>query len=320
MNLDLNYQFKPIYLCRILGRILINRNKMKQYNRIAIAIDNTEVDIQMLKAVNAMQRITDDVTEIHILHGRNLSYLESEFIKDHEDLKAANEGREATIKSNMEALIKEHLQLKENNKVQFDILPGSPVEGIIDLHKKNSFDLIVVGKKVKKKRSGRVAKELIRRADVPVLVIPEEIKEGFELNKIVVPYDYSKLSDLALTTALSLSDTAQIECLHVMDAPSTSAGMMASSEKLIEAMKASRKADFLERIEKLSLSRSVELKIQFNSNRLTANDIIAYTAHEGHDLIVMGTRGHTLFERFFMGSVTEKVVSENDHLALLIVE
>ena len=51
-----------------------------------------------------------------------------------------------------------------------------------------------------------------------------------------------------------------------------------------------------------------------------AHYILQFAKQEEFDLIVMGAKGHSTLERLLMGSVTERILTQNETLATLVVK
>jgi nucleotide-binding universal stress UspA family protein len=133
-----------------------------------------------------------------------------------------------------------------------------------------------------------------------------------DLRRILVPTDFSKHSENALTYATALAEKfgAELYLLHVVqdlalyvpDALALGAPVSPPMEQFTTAAQA-------------ALSRLIADN-QLNRFRARAEvregtafyEIIRYAREADIDLIVMGTHGHTGLAHVLLGSVTEKVV------------
>lgn len=134
--------------------------------------------------------------------------------------------------------------------------------------------------------------------------------------KILVPVDFSEASRKALEQALQLGKVcaAQVDLLHVWEPPHylTPDVMLSvpgwSAISLEEfSVREARKAVqlFLEQADHPTLAQATRI----DSGEPSAT--ILRVAREGYDLVVMGTHGHSLLHRFFLGSVAQRVVAES---------
>ena len=132
------------------------------------------------------------------------------------------------------------------------------------------------------------------------------------LHRILVPTDFSKHSEVALTYAVALAEKfgAELILVHVVqdlalfipDAVAVAPPIAASVEQFTavarEALERVAQADNLQR---LRVRREVREGTPFY-------EIIRFAKEAEVDLIVMGTHGHTGLTHVLLGSVTEKVV------------
>jgi nucleotide-binding universal stress UspA family protein len=133
-----------------------------------------------------------------------------------------------------------------------------------------------------------------------------------DLQRILVPTDFSKHSQSALAYAVAFADRfdATLFLLHVVqdlalfipDMVAVAPPLTPSVAQLTEAVQAA--FDRLIRdnhLEKLTVRREVREGTPFF-------EIIRYARDMDIDLIVMGTHGHSGLAHVLLGSVTEKVV------------
>ena len=132
------------------------------------------------------------------------------------------------------------------------------------------------------------------------------------LHRILVPTDFSKHSEVALTYAVALAErfAAEIFLLNVVqdlalfipDAVAVAPPIAAPVEQFTAA--AQEALDQLAkttRLESFPVHREVREGTPFY-------EIIRFAREQDIDLIVMGTHGHTGLTHVLLGSVTEKVV------------
>jgi nucleotide-binding universal stress UspA family protein len=133
-----------------------------------------------------------------------------------------------------------------------------------------------------------------------------------DLHRILVPTDFSKSSDNALTYGIAFAEKfgAEMYLLHVVQdltwfVPEAILVAPAAMPPLEQFVTAAQTA--LERvIQKLNLPG---IKIHPQVREGTAFDtIIRYAREIDVDLIVMGTHGHTGLAHVLLGSVAERVV------------
>ena len=133
-----------------------------------------------------------------------------------------------------------------------------------------------------------------------------------ELRRILVPTDFSKFSEVAITYAAALAQKfgAEIHLLHVvqdlsvflpeaMEAPPPVA--LPAEQFLAAARTAMERSMQHDALKDLPVRQEIRQGTPFY-------EIVLYAKEARIDLIVMGTHGHTGLVHVLLGSVTEKVV------------
>lgn len=133
----------------------------------------------------------------------------------------------------------------------------------------------------------------------------------FEINKILVPIDFSEVSLNALETALAISkrQLATLTLIHVIENkytlyPPEAGGFPGNIlSEIIEGANESLN----------ELAKNIRLKMDVVVNHIVlsgnaADEICRWALHKEIDLIVMGTHGSSGFREFFVGSNAYRVV------------
>jgi len=129
-----------------------------------------------------------------------------------------------------------------------------------------------------------------------------------QLQKILVPTDFSEASSLALPHGFEIARrfASEITILHIRTpfsatAASTEEGHFDEEEyqRYIEKQLAE---------ESMDTDSRVSVKTTQKQNISAAAGIIESIQEDGCDLVVMGSHGRSALTHFFLGSVTEKVV------------
>jgi nucleotide-binding universal stress UspA family protein len=132
--------------------------------------------------------------------------------------------------------------------------------------------------------------------------------------RILVPMDLSRTSIRALRLAVTTARTsgASVTLLHVgvvPVSPMTEAWTPAVSAPMIELkdQMAREARGALERIRRDEVPTDMDARLVVREG-FVPDEIVAEARAGGHDLVVMGTHGHTGLERVLLGSVAERVI------------
>ena len=151
-------------------------------------------------------------------------------------------------------------------------------------------------------------------------------------SKILVPLDGSALSEQALSMAQNLarsSDTSmhllqvislrpELEALRGSGGESITVLEMAqdAARQLKEVQMARGKA-YLEDLAVQLQQAGINVTTVLREGAADEN-IVAYAKEQEIDLIVMSTHGHSGFKRFFLGSVTDRVIRSGQTPVLVL--
>lgn len=196
----------------------------------------------------------------------------------------------------------------------------SPAPALLNYADDESIDLILLGTHGRRGASrvllGSVAEEVVRRARQPVMTVRGKEEEGRTpvpgvIDRILVPIDFSAYAREALRTAhewATLYD-AEIDVLHVVEEdlhPAFYQGGVTSiydvEPDLDEKVRAKIET-FVEEV--LGTTEGVEAHMTTGS---APSAITTFVEKNETDLVCLSTHGRTGLERFFLGSVAEKVV------------
>ncbi len=195
----------------------------------------------------------------------------------------------------------------------------SPAPALLNYAAEQDVDLIAMGTHGRRGASrvllGSVAEEVVRRADRSVLTVrgaeAEQMPPAGQISRILVPVDFSDYSQEALRTAEACAQVyeAEVHVLHVVEEnlhPAFYVGGVRSiydvEPDLDEKVRASL-TEFVSTV--MSHSDAVETHVRTGS---APSEIAEFVEAEGMDLVTLSTHGRTGLERFFLGSVAEKVV------------
>jgi nucleotide-binding universal stress UspA family protein len=133
-----------------------------------------------------------------------------------------------------------------------------------------------------------------------------------EIKRILCPTDFSDNARHALDHAVTLAGWygAEIMVLHLMPATLPTGAYVQYPGRLAhEVADRARSAEEAHRFAESARTAGVRVKVEVEQGGVVQH-IVGYAELLPADLIVMGTHGRSGFERFMLGSVTEKVLRE----------
>lgn len=294
---------------------------MKSFQRILVALDHTVFDEKLIRYFNKFSELTAP-QKVHFLYvdedleippGMEITYND----------KAGNLlSKDEIIKKALTQKIDAGFNKRGDAEVTIDILEGEPLKEILHWVKVKEADLLVVGNKKLSEGSGVMAKRIARHASCAVLFVPETSQEN--IHKLLVPVDFSDHSKVALQGAIDLAaelKDARVTAFTTYDVPMTgNPSINMSYDRFVEDMSDFKK----EALEKFVLnfkSKGVEINTAhaLNEKGNPAKQIYAQAVKGSFDLIVIGAKGHSTFERILLGSVTEKLLGLDKEIPVLVL-
>ncbi|QLH82098.1 universal stress protein [Halosimplex pelagicum] len=195
-----------------------------------------------------------------------------------------------------------------------DVLQGEPYSTIVDYAEARDVGLIVMpthGRRgLERFLLGSTTERVVRRADTPVLTIrpDEDITVTYPYQDILLPTDGSDCATDALTTGIDVAtaEKATLQLLSVVNMTSLGADVLIQMQ--MEALEESANTIIEEATDHAETEGvdSVSGSVEFGSSIHRA--ILSHIEEHDVDLVVVGTHGRTGFDRYVLGSVTEKLV------------
>lgn len=186
-------------------------------------------------------------------------------------------------------------------KVESVVLYGATSISILDYVSENNIDLVVMGSKgasgVKELVIGSNAEKIVRRSEVPVLVVKKYV-ELASIKNIVFPSTLQHDHEDLVTKVKELQDIFKAT-LHIVyiNTPGNFTRDIITTKRL---------NDFVRRYMFTNYTTSV-----FNDN-YEESGVINFTHTIGADMIAMGTHGRKGLTHLLSGSVTEDIVNHVD--------
>lgn len=285
---------------------------MKNFSRILVALDRSPMDSYL---IGIARRVSDlfgasKVYFVHIIPDLGLSKsARAEFQKRFE----AGIPIDEQVKALLQEEIQTHWGPGGTAEWSLDVPEGKPFEKLLHWQEVKQIDLLIIGQKSKSLGSGITARKLANQSRCHVLFVPETSKGMGK--RILVPVDFSEDSAKALKLALqwkSMDEEVQVTAFHVTDLLATGYYLNRQEyENFNRFLADTAKDSFREFLKENQIpENSLEVVILRNDEGKTSERILEYARENGFDWIIAGAQGHGAIERFFFGSVTEKLVSQ----------
>lgn len=254
------------------------------------AVEAFRLALDLAALINGQVHLIN-VIELPVMHDTvlmpTLSF-EENLMKE---LKAGAETQFAKLKS----------QYVGSAKVESIVLYGATSISILDYVSENNIDLVVMGSKgasgVKELVIGSNAEKIVRRSEVPVLVVKKYV-ELASIKNIVFPSTLQHDHEDLVTKVKELQDIFKAT-LHIVyiNTPGNFTRDIITTKRL---------NDFARRYMFTNYTTSV-----FNDN-YEESGVINFTHTIGADMIAMGTHGRKGLTHLLSGSVTEDIVNHVD--------
>jgi nucleotide-binding universal stress UspA family protein len=256
-------------------------------------------------------------TELHILHVITIHEADAYDPKyDLPNLEEYNVHLEKHAIEESDKLIRDH-QTSETKIIKVKERGYSPSATIMQYAQDNNIDLIVMGTHGRRGLGylflGSVAEEVTRFAKRAVYTIREQKPASpvEKINRILVPFDLSNLSKIALHYANELCHDydAELEVMHVVEDrihPSLYATGKSSIFDFTPDIREKSTALIKKMFDEISGSK-VPYNIKITEG-IAAREILKHAETSAIDMIVLTTHGASGLNQFLVGSVAEKII------------
>ena len=208
------------------------------------------------------------------------------------------------------------LSLSRDQKIDFKakILEGIASEEIVNFADSKKIDIIFAGRRgiseLEQILVGSTTSRIIRKSNVPAFVVPKT-KRNVSVKKILTPVDFdsSLLSELKYSIILASQLKAKLYVAHISEFFNYRVPVL-EKDKLANLIN--------KKIEGVAKEFNFHIENIFHDIGEAAQKIVEISKKEEMDLIVMTSHQRKGVEKFFLGSVTEKVLMASD-IPLLIV-
>lgn len=288
--------------------------------RVLVALDLSDMDKTLLRYVAAQHSFwgAEKIYFVHIMPDFTMpENADAEFHK----LFSTDRPVDERIRDKIGLDVEQHLRDLKEVSVEIEVIEGKPYDKLLHWIDVKEIDLLVVGHKRQSEGSGILPRRVARKADCNILFVSDNPKMP---EKILVPIDFSENSGRALQFAIDYSKrlpSAEVDGLHIVEAPPekyylSTAATSGFREMLLESSRIAYKK-MLDR-ENID-AKAIHMTFLKDDYVNISTRISDYIEHHAVDLVVIGAKGHSAIEKFFYGSVTERLVEETIKAPVLVV-
>ena len=290
-------------------------------NKAVVAVDRTDTDEHTLRYMNFWNALMplDALSVLHVLP--KFDVFDALF---HKNIQALSGIAEQKKMVHEELVITTHNVLSTSLDKIFNlkVLNGNILTALLEELDDIKADLLVLGRKSSFSNYGTLSRSLIRYGSCNTLIVPEG--NSHKLNQLLVPIDFSKNSIRALAKALHIArlvpNKLKVKCLHIYDISHPN------------DIRNSTNSEEYRRGISLAISKAFnDLKNNYPYEQLDCVElsgqkadltsiILDYSTQCDADLIVMGAKGHSSINQYFMGSVAEKMMSKSWKCPILFIK
>jgi len=224
--------------------------------------------------------------------------LETAFLTDDELFKTIERTRNKSI-STIKGFAK-----KAEIPLEPVVLDGFASVEVINYSNKNNIDIVFAGRRgvseIEQILIGSTTSRLIRNTEVPVFVVPKN-KRAVDIKTILCPIDFNEFSLKELKYAISLSQQlkAKLYVVHISEFFNYQVPVF-KRDKLIEKIN--------HRIMSIAEDHNYQIEKIIYDEGEPGQKIIEISKKIKADVITMATHQRKGIEKFFLGSITEKVL------------
>jgi nucleotide-binding universal stress UspA family protein len=294
---------------------------MTAFNRTMMACDLSDMDKHMLRFLKTIREALN-IKKLYFIHIMPDVALPQNADLEFHKLFSSEYPVDEKIEDKIKLDIEEVMGSEHDLDFDIEVVEGQPYQKLIHWADVKEVGLLVVGRKKDSQGSGITARRVARHAKPNILFVPEDANE--EVTRILVPIDYSDNSARAMRTALNIQGRSEAEVkvigIHIIDMPPADYYMRPVEHTgFVQMLEDSAKKAYNNFMEAHAFSSAqVEPVFIDNMYNNTAAHLNDYAMDENIDLIIMGAQGHSAFNSFLFGSVTEKLVNQIEKPVLII--
>jgi nucleotide-binding universal stress UspA family protein len=292
-------------------------NKIDKYSRMLVGLDLTDMDQHVVKFACMIARMFK-VDAVYFLHVTSSLELPEDIAEKYGDMMAPVD---ETLEKEMEETMKKCFSTIENCSIEVEAHAGDVTEEVIKWAKVKRVDLIVLGRKSSLTGTGLHSRKIARTSSASVIFVPEN--PPAKINKILVPIDYSKYSQMAfeLSADIQKETGAKLYSNHVYKVPTGYYKAGKTYEEFAEIMLENTKKESRKFFNKIGADEiDFDFTYALDDDIHPADKIYKTASEQGVDMILLGSKGRSTAAAMLIGSVAEKLLQESHDIPIFLVK
>ncbi len=295
---------------------------MKSFNRAMVALDLSTMDRQLLEYLASLGPLLG-IRKVYLLHAiPDFTMPENVDVEFHK-LFNPEYPIDEKIRDKIALDVQELFSNVPGIEFVIEVVEGKPYEKLLHWANVKEVDLLVVGHKKISEGSGITPRRVARKAECHVLFVAPESPR--QIKRIAVPIDFSDNSLRALEKALTIKrdqpDVA-VQCIYIVDMPPADYYIRpfdnTGYRRLLLDSAQNAYRGFLEE-NQIDSQQLMEAEFIPNEYSNVAAHLSEYVGQNPIDLVIIGAQGHSAFEHFIFGSVTERFVERCKSRPVLVM-
>lgn len=287
---------------------------MLPIKRMLVALDLSEIDEVVIRYSSYLSDLLE-IDKVYFFHVAESLSLPAELVEKYPNLMAP---ADESLKDIIEEKVSKSFKSKAETVIH--VREGNAEDKIIRWSDIKEIDLIVTGKKSEMKGSGLLPNKLARVGHCSVLMVPE--KADMQIEKIMIPVDFSKKSKTALTEGMKLAKATNSEVYlqNTYKVPSGYHSSGKSYEEFAEIMKEHAEKDAREFLEGEGLADQCHVHLVLDNDNEPSDKIYQEAESVAVDLIVVASRGRTGLAHILLGSTADKLIQRKGNIPILVIK
>lgn len=293
---------------------------MENFERVIVCLDNTSMDRNLIQMASFISRFesTKKITFTYVIKS---AFISKSLLNEFPTLigDAITER-----KKSLQTIIEEHFDQAQLHKVEFEVVEGVPAKVFLKTIIEKNINLMLIGKKHVNVKKDTLLSQLVKKVDCSVLVVPEKM-ENFNLQKFLVPIDYSRVSHLALNFAANMISnelkTAEIYTQNIFTVPTGYHYTGKTYEEFAAIMKKNAVQDYKNFVSDLNIDSTRVKNIYTLDKHEDLMGVISITASKVNvDAIIIGTKLRSASSAYFSGTSAFSLLIRESNIPIFIVK